>query len=79
MDSIDESSTYIDSDEVPISINTIEYIQDGNYAHLDINTRDARFKTCYYIRQAKSEWKGAEISSNRMGKVLHKVFKAVVN
>ena len=31
------------------------------------------------VRQAQSEQKGAELSSKRMGKCLHKLFKVVIN
>ena len=36
---------------------------------------------CKYVRVLKTqnEWKAEEISANNMGKVLHKLFKAVVN
>ena len=42
--SIDESSSYDDSDEGYISMNSLEDIPDGNYVHPDINARDDRFK-----------------------------------
>ena len=32
-----------------------------------------------HIRQTQNEWKGAELSEKIMGKVLHKLFKDVVN
>ena len=77
--SIDESSTYNDSDDRYIYTNALEEIRDINYIHPDINARDDRFKTRDRIIQAKNKWKVGEISVKSMGKVLHKVFKAVVN
>ena len=77
--SIDESSIEYDSDDGSISTNAIEDIRDGSYIYSDINARYAVLKICDHIRQAQSEWKGAELSANRMGKGLHKVFKDVVN
>ena len=44
LDSIDESSTYDDSDEGSTSMNSLEDIPDENYVHPDINARDDRFK-----------------------------------
>ena len=52
---------------------------DGNYVHTDINAGYARLKMRDCIRQAQSEWKGAELSSNSMVKVLYKLFKSFVN
>ena len=47
--------------------------------HPDISARDSRLKTRDCIRQAQNEWKVAELSAKSMQKVLHKVFKVVVN
>ena len=79
MASIDESYADDNSDEGSISTNALEDIQDGSHVHPDINTRDARLKISDRIKQAQSECKGEEISSNMMGKVLHKLLKAVLN
>ena len=79
MDSIDESSTYDESDEVYISTKSIEDIRDISQIHPDVNTRDAKLKIRDHIFQTQSEWKIAEISVKSMGKCLHKLFKAVVN
>ena len=54
-------------------------IQDGSQINTDINGRDARLKICDFIRKTKNEWKGLELSTNTMGKELHKLFRAVVN
>ena len=77
--SIDESSTDDDSDDGYISTNTLEDIRNVNYLHPGINTRYARLKIHERIRQTQGEWKGLELSAKRVGKGLHKIFKAVVN
>ena len=46
-----------DSDNGYISTNALEEIQDGNYLHTDINTRDTILQIHDHIRQGKSEWK----------------------
>ena len=79
MASIVESSTDNDSDDRSIGNNDIKHILDGSQIHPYINTRDARFKISDCINQAKIECKGAELSVKRMGKGLHKLFKAIAN
>ena len=59
---INESYAENNSNEESISMNDLEDIRDGNYVHPNINARYARLKICDHIRQAHSEWKGAEIS-----------------
>ena len=54
-------------------------ILEGGQIHPDLNARYTRFKICDHIRKMKNEWKGSELSEKSMGKVLHKLFKAVVN
>ena len=76
--SIDELSTENDSYGGSISTNALEDIWDGSKINLDINSRDARLKIRDHIRKTQNEWKAAELSAKSMGKVLHKVFKAVV-
>ena len=51
-DSIDESSTDDDSDDKSISTNDLEYIQDGNYVHPDIDAICSRLKIYDCIKQA---------------------------
>ena len=78
-DSIDELSTYNDSDRVSISTNTLKDIQNVSQILPEINTRGSRSKICYPIEQTQNECKGKEILEKRRIKVLHKVFKAIVN
>ena len=46
--------------------------------HPHISARDARLNIYDLIRQAKSEWKRAELSAKSMGKVSNKIFRDVV-
>ena len=78
MDSINESSADIKSNNKYISVDDIEDIQDVIYVHPNINARDTRLKIRDPIRQAQSEWKIEELSVKYMVKGLHKVFKIVV-
>ena len=60
-------------------MDNIEHIWYVIFIHPNINARYARLKIRDHIRQSKNEYKGAEISSEKIVKGLHKVFKAVVN
>ena len=71
---IDESSADNNSDDELIRMDDIEYIWDGSYLYLNMNTKDSRFKIHDHIRKSQNEWKGGELSANNMGKCLHKVF-----
>ena len=53
--SIDDPYTDDDYDDRSISTDTLEEIQDGSQIHPEINTRDARLKIFYHIKQTKSE------------------------
>ena len=57
----------------------LKYIWGGSQTYTDINARYYILKIHERIKQTQNECKGAEISSNSMGKGLHKVFKSVVN
>ena len=76
---IDEPYIDNDSNEGSISKNDLEEIQDGNYLHTDINTRDTILQIHDHIRQGKSERKGVELSAKSTRKGLNKVFKDIVN
>ena len=56
--SIDYSYTDDYSNNGYIITNSPKDIQDGNYVHPKINTRDDRLKIRELIKQAQSEWKG---------------------
>ena len=68
-----------ESDHDPTSTETLEYIRGGSQSHPNVNGREAHYKIRVFIKQRQLEWKGALKDTQNMGKVLHKVFKAVVN
>ena len=66
-------------DNEPMSTEILEDNRDGSQSHTSVNMRDACYKIHDHIKLIKSEWKGALLSTQNMGKGLHKLFKAVVN
>ena len=76
MDEISLSDEYYAE---PMPTNTLEDICDRGKYHLRINRREARYKIRDCIKQRQSEWKGALLLTQDMGKGPHKVFKDVVN
>ena len=75
--SIDESSADYNYDDRYIIIDDIDNICDRNHVHHNIKAIDTIMRIHDQIKQAQSEWKGAELLAKSMGKVLHKVFKVV--
>ena len=75
---MDEMDSGDESDDETVSTKMLEYISDGSQSHLKFNRREAHYKIDDCIRQIQSEWKGALKATKSMGKVFHKVFKAVV-
>ena len=70
---------YVDeSDDEPMSTETLEDIRDGSQSHPNVNRIEARYKIRDRIKQGQSEWKGALKATQNMGRGLHKVFKTVV-
>ena len=67
-----------ESDHDLISMEMIEIFCDGIQSYKSVNQREACHKIRDRIRQRKSEWKGALLSTRNMGKDLHKVFKTIV-
>ena len=57
----------------------LEDTREMSQSHPIINRREARYKICDNFKQRQAEWKGALLSMQNMGKILYKVFKAVVN
>ena len=57
----------------------LEDICDGIKYHPSINMRDARYTICDCFKQRQAELKGTLLSTRKMCKGLHKVFKAAVN
>ena len=76
---IDAMSSGDDSDTEPISTEMLEDIRDSSQSHPVINSRYARCKIHDRIRQGQAECKGSLLSTRKMGKGLHKVFRAIVN
>ena len=56
----------------------LEDICDGSQTHLNVNSREDRYKIRDRIKQRQSEWKGALKSKRRMGKGLHNEIKTGV-
>ena len=76
---IDAVSSDDESDAEPMSTDMLEDISDSSQYHLRINRRKSHYNIRYCIKLCPSERKGAMLSTKNMGKVLHKVFKAIVN
>ena len=62
-----------------MSTEILEYICGGSKSHPSINMREAYYKTRDHIKRRQTEGKSKLLSTQNMGKVFHKVFKAVVN
>ena len=77
--STDESSKDNDSDDISINKNSLENIQGGSQIHPTLISRDAISKIIDRIKQTQNKWKVVELLENSMVKVLHKLFKSVVN
>ena len=75
MDAMDSGDK---SDHDIISTEKLEDICDGSQTHPNFNMREARYKIRHCIKQRQLEWKGMLKYTQRMSKVLHKVFKTVV-
>ena len=65
-----------ESDAEPMSTDMLEEICDGSQYHPSINKREVRDKIQYWIKQRKTEYKRALLSTQNMGKDSHKHFKA---
>ena len=64
-----------DFDDEPMSTEMLEDIRDSIKSHPSVNRIEARYKMCDIIKQRQTEWKGALLSTQNMGKGFHKVFK----
>ena len=76
---MDAMSSGNESDDEPMSTDMLEDIRDGNHSHLSINRREAYYKIRDLIKLGQPECNGVLLSTQNMGKVLHKGFKDVVN
>ena len=75
MDAMDSGE---ESEDEPMSTEMLEDICDGIQSHLGVNRIEARYKIRDRIKRRKSECKGDLLSTQNMGKDLHKVFKTVI-
>ena len=62
----------------PISTEMFEENRGGSQSHPKVTSWEARYKICYRIKEKLSEWKLVLLSTRKMGKGLHKIFKTVV-
>ena len=76
---MDAISSGDESDSEAMSTDILEDICDGSQSHPSINGREAHYNTSDHFKQRQVEYKGTLLSTQTMGKGLHKVFKAVVN
>ena len=68
-----------DSDSEPMSTDMLEDICDVSKSRPSINRREARGKIRDHIKRRQKEWKRALLSTRKISKGLHKLFKAVVD
>ena len=68
-----------ESDAEPMSTYMLEDICDVSQYHPSINRTGAHYKIHDRFKQMRAGCKGALLSTQNMGKGLHKIFKAVVN
>ena len=76
MDAMDSGN---ESEDEPMSMYMLGDIHDGIKSYLRVNMREAGYKIRDCIKQRKTEWKGALLSTGIMDKGLNKVFNTVVN
>ena len=69
MDMMDSGN---ESDDVLMSTEMLEDIRDGSQSHPSVSSICACYKIHDRIKQIKTKWKGALISTQIMGKGLHK-------
>ena len=66
-------------DAEPMPTDILEDIRDNSKSRQSINRREARYKISDCIKRGQVEFIRALLSTRNMGKVLHKIFKSVVN
>ena len=76
MENIDEKEKF---DDDYISTETLHDICDRNQTHPNIDKNETCIKIRDYIKQNKSEWKGALRAMYKMGKGLYRVFSTIVS
>ena len=68
-----------ESDAEPMPMDMLENICDRSQYFPSMSRRQVRYKIHDHIKQRRAEWKVASLSMINMGKILHKLIKAVVN
>ena len=68
-----------ESDDEPMSTDILKDTCDSNQSHPSINSREARYKIRICIKQGQAKWKGVLLYTQNIGKVLNRLFKAIVN
>ena len=62
-----------------MSMEMLEDMRNGIQSHPSVNRRETSCKISDHIKQSQTEWKGPLLSMKNIGKIMHKLFKAVVN
>ena len=62
-----------------MSTDMFDRIIDRSQSRPSITTREELYKICECFKQSQAEWKVSLLSTQNMGKVLHKLVKAVVH
>ena len=76
---MDAMSSGNESDAEHMSTEMLVDICDCSQSHPSINRIQVRYKIRVCIKRSQEEWKAALLSTQNMGKGLHKLFQAVVN
>ena len=75
IDPMDSGDEYEDE---PMYTELSEDIRDSGQSHPSINRREERYKICDKTKQIQRKCKGPLLSTQNMGKGLHKMFKTAV-
>ena len=75
---MDEILSGDESDAEPMLKYFLENIRDRRQYHSSINRREAHYKILDQIKQMISEWKGALLSTQSMGRGSHKILRLLL-
>ena len=76
---MDKNSSVNEYDAEIMHTDMLEDICDGSQSFPIINRRDVHYKIHYWIKQKRAECKVSLLSTQKMGKGSHKVFKTIFN
>ena len=76
---MDVMSSGDEYDDKLVSTEILENIRDVSQSHTSVHRIESRHKIRGHIRQSNAESKRALLSTQNMGKGLHKMFKSVVS